>query len=53
MPITVRPLHDLFVGEVGGVDLTRPLPPADIAAIEAAIAEHAVLVFRDQRHLGR
>jgi alpha-ketoglutarate-dependent 2,4-dichlorophenoxyacetate dioxygenase len=49
MPISVRPLHDLFVGEVGGVDLTQPLAPEDIATIEAAIAEHAVLVFRDQR----
>jgi alpha-ketoglutarate-dependent 2,4-dichlorophenoxyacetate dioxygenase len=49
MPISVRPLHDLFVGEVGGIDLTRPLAPEDVAAIEAAIAEHAVLVFRDQR----
>src|SRR5476651_2152018 len=49
MAITVRQLHDVFVGEVGGVDLTRPLTPDEIAAIEAAIAEHAVLVFRDQR----
>src|ERR1700722_2253290 len=48
MPVTVRKLHDLFVGEVGGVDLTRPLPPNDVAEIEAAIAEHAVLVFREQ-----
>jgi alpha-ketoglutarate-dependent 2,4-dichlorophenoxyacetate dioxygenase len=47
--ITVRPLHDVFVAEVGGVDLTSPIAPADISAIEAAIAEHAVLVFRDQR----
>ena len=49
MAISVRRLHDLFVGEVSGVDLTRPLDPPVIAAIEAAIAEHAVLVFRDQR----
>jgi alpha-ketoglutarate-dependent 2,4-dichlorophenoxyacetate dioxygenase len=49
MPISVRPLHDVFVAEVGGVDLTRPLTAADITAIEAAIADHAVLVFRDQR----
>jgi alpha-ketoglutarate-dependent 2,4-dichlorophenoxyacetate dioxygenase len=49
MPISVQPLHDLFVGEVGGVDLTRPLTPDEVAAIEAAIAEHGVLVFRDQR----
>src|SRR5579863_1031750 len=49
MAIRVRRLHDLFAGEVSGVDLTRPLTAGDIAAIEAAIAEHAVLVFRDQR----
>jgi alpha-ketoglutarate-dependent 2,4-dichlorophenoxyacetate dioxygenase len=49
MPIGVRRLHNLFVGEVSGVDLTRPVAPKDIAAIESAIAEHAVLVFRDQR----
>ena len=49
MPISVRPLHDVFVGEVSGVDLTRSLAPDDIAAIETAIAEHAVLIFRDQR----
>src|SRR5580692_8383497 len=49
MAISVRRLHDLFVGEVSGADLTRPLAPPDIAALEAAIAEHAVLVFRDQR----
>ena len=48
MPIRVRPLHDLFVGAVSGVDLTRPLAPEDVAAIETAMAEHAVLVFRDQ-----
>jgi alpha-ketoglutarate-dependent 2,4-dichlorophenoxyacetate dioxygenase len=49
MPIAVRALHGLFVAEVSGVDLTRPVPREDIAAIEAAIARHAVLVFRDQR----
>jgi alpha-ketoglutarate-dependent 2,4-dichlorophenoxyacetate dioxygenase len=49
MTISVRPLHDVFTAEVGGVDLTRPLSREDVAAIETAIAEHAVLVFRDQR----
>jgi alpha-ketoglutarate-dependent 2,4-dichlorophenoxyacetate dioxygenase len=49
MPISVRPLHDLFVGEVSGVDLTAALTREDVAAIEAAIAEQALLVFRDQR----
>ena len=49
MPISVRRLQDLFVGEVSGIDLTRPVAAPDIAALEAAIAEHAVLVFLDQR----
>jgi alpha-ketoglutarate-dependent 2,4-dichlorophenoxyacetate dioxygenase len=49
MAISVRLLHDLFAAEVRDVDLTRPVPPNGIAAIEAAIAEHAVLVFPDQR----
>jgi alpha-ketoglutarate-dependent 2,4-dichlorophenoxyacetate dioxygenase len=49
MPIGVRKLHDLFVAEVTGVDASLPIAPEDIAAIKAAIAEHAVLVFRDQR----
>jgi alpha-ketoglutarate-dependent 2,4-dichlorophenoxyacetate dioxygenase len=49
MTLTVQPLHDVFVAEIGGVDLTPPLPPDTVAAIELAIAEHAVLVFRDQR----
>ncbi|MGD0431330.1 MAG: TauD/TfdA family dioxygenase [Acetobacteraceae bacterium] len=49
MPIGVQKLHDLFVAEVTGVDVSLPIAPKDIAAIKAAIAEHAVLVFRDQR----
>jgi alpha-ketoglutarate-dependent 2,4-dichlorophenoxyacetate dioxygenase len=49
MTIAVRPLSDVFVGEVAGADLTRPQTRQEIAAIESAMAEHAVLVFRDQR----
>ena len=49
MPIEIRPLHPLFVGEVSGVDTTRPLTGDDIAAIEAGMDRHAVLVFRDQQ----
>jgi alpha-ketoglutarate-dependent 2,4-dichlorophenoxyacetate dioxygenase len=47
--ISVRAQKDLFAAEIGGIDLTRPLARPDIDAIENAIAEHAVLVFRDQR----
>src|SRR5580658_831853 len=49
MPVSVRKLHEVLAAEVDGVDLTRPVARDDIGAIEAAIAEHAVLVFRDQR----
>jgi alpha-ketoglutarate-dependent 2,4-dichlorophenoxyacetate dioxygenase len=49
MAISLRPLHPSFVAEVSGVDLTQPLPAAAIIEIEAAIAQHAILVFRDQR----
>jgi alpha-ketoglutarate-dependent 2,4-dichlorophenoxyacetate dioxygenase len=49
MSLTITPLHRFFVAEVSGADLTHPVAPDTIAGIEAAIAEHAVLVFRDQR----
>jgi taurine dioxygenase len=34
--------------EIAGVDLRRPLPDAQFEAIEAALVEHEVIVFRDQ-----
>ena len=37
-----------FVGEVSGIDLTRPLDAAEVAAIEAGMDRFAVLVFHDQ-----
>jgi alpha-ketoglutarate-dependent 2,4-dichlorophenoxyacetate dioxygenase len=48
MAINVRQIHPVFVGEVTGVDLSRPLEPAVRAEIEAAIFRHAVLVFPGQ-----
>ena len=48
MPVTIRPLHPVFVGEVAGVDCAKPLPPDAVAAIEGAMDRYAVLVFRDQ-----
>lgn len=44
----VTKLHPLFVGEVSGVDLTKPLGSDGVAAINDAMNENAVLVFRDQ-----
>ena len=37
-----------FVGEASGLDISRPLTPDDIAAINAGMDEHAVLIFRGQ-----
>jgi alpha-ketoglutarate-dependent 2,4-dichlorophenoxyacetate dioxygenase len=48
MAVSIRQIHPVFVGEVSGVDLTRPLSRADVAAIEAGMDRYAVLVFRDQ-----
>ena len=48
MAIAVTPLHPHIGAELRGVDLTRPVPPDDLAAIDAAFARHAVLVFPGQ-----
>ncbi len=48
MPVAIRQIHPVFVGEVSGVDIKRPLSREDIAAIEAGMDRYAVLVFRDQ-----
>jgi alpha-ketoglutarate-dependent 2,4-dichlorophenoxyacetate dioxygenase len=45
----IRQLHPGFVGEVSGVDVTRPLTPDEVKAIEAGMDRYAVLVFHDQR----
>jgi alpha-ketoglutarate-dependent 2,4-dichlorophenoxyacetate dioxygenase len=47
MAVSIRQIHPVFVGEVSGIDLKKPLSRDDIAAIEAGM-DHAVLVFHDQ-----
>ncbi|MCW5604417.1 MAG: TauD/TfdA family dioxygenase, partial [Burkholderiales bacterium] len=48
MSITIMPVTPDFVAEVGDVDLTQPIPPADLREIQAAFWEYAVLVFPGQ-----
>ena len=48
MTISIRQIHPVFVGEVEGVDLRRPLSAEDVEAIEAGMDRYAVLVFHDQ-----
>ena len=49
MAISVKEIKEGFVGEVSGVDITKPLSREDAEAIEAAIAKLGVLVFHDQQ----
>ncbi len=48
MPVAIRPLHPVFVGEVTGVDVTKPISREEVAAIEAGMDKYAVLVFPGQ-----
>ena len=48
MPMQIRQLGPGFVGEVSGLDLTKPLPKNDIAAIHAGMDRYGVLIFHDQ-----
>jgi alpha-ketoglutarate-dependent 2,4-dichlorophenoxyacetate dioxygenase len=48
MSLQFKPLHKVFAAQVSGIDLTQPLSDADVRAINAAMNEHAVLVFRGQ-----
>ena len=48
MAIAIRQIHRVFVGEVDGVDLRRPLSADEAAAIEEGMDRYAVLVFHDQ-----
>jgi alpha-ketoglutarate-dependent 2,4-dichlorophenoxyacetate dioxygenase len=43
----LKPLQP-FAAEATGIDLREPLTPAQIKAVEEAMDQHAVLVFRDQ-----
>ena len=52
MAITVCPVTPSFAAEIGDVDLSKPLAPADLEAIKEAFASYAVLIFPDQ-HLSQ
>ena len=48
MPLSIHAVTPDFVAEVGDVALDKPLAPADLAAIRAAFAKYAILIFPDQ-----
>ena len=52
MPIALYPVTPSFAAEIGDVDLSGQLDPADLLAIKEAFAKYAVLIFPDQ-HLSQ
>jgi taurine dioxygenase len=46
--LAIAPLNPVIGAEIGGVDLSRPLPKGQFAEIEAAFNAHHVLIFRGQ-----
>jgi len=48
MAVTIRQIHPVFVGEVTGADLLKPLTAEEATAIEDGMNEYGVLVLRDQ-----
>lgn len=51
IPLDIQPIdksRPTFIGEVSGIDLTRALSDAEVAAIHAGMDHYAVLVFHDQ-----
>ena len=57
MSIAARPLHPLFAAELAGIDLRRPVDPADLRDFIAAMNKYAVCVVHhdapltDEQHI--
>jgi taurine dioxygenase len=47
--VRIVPLAPALGAEIAGVDATRPLADADVAAIRSALADYGVVFLRDQR----
>src|SRR5258707_15882173 len=49
MVIAFKPLHPVLAAEASGVDLSKPLSPAQQKEVVAGMDRYAVLVFRSQQ----
>jgi alpha-ketoglutarate-dependent 2,4-dichlorophenoxyacetate dioxygenase len=49
MSIAIRQIHPVFVGEVSGIDISKPLSPDEVAAIDEGMVRYAVLIFHNQK----
>ena len=48
MNIAIKQLHRDFVGEVSGLDLSKPLSLDTVKQIEEGMDKFGVLIFHDQ-----
>jgi alpha-ketoglutarate-dependent 2,4-dichlorophenoxyacetate dioxygenase len=48
MTLRLEPLHPIFAAAASGLDLTQPISRADACAINAAMNQYGVLVWRGQ-----
>jgi alpha-ketoglutarate-dependent 2,4-dichlorophenoxyacetate dioxygenase len=48
MPVEIRQIHPVFVGEVSGIDMRKPLSADEVAAIESGMDRYGMLVFHGQ-----
>ncbi len=46
--ITVAKIAGALGAEIGGIDLSQPLAPGDVAAMRRALLDHLVIFLRDQ-----
>jgi len=51
LDLDIHPLAGRIGAEIGSVRLSGDLPEPTIASIEAALAKHQVIFFRNQNHL--
>jgi alpha-ketoglutarate-dependent taurine dioxygenase len=52
MAIAVYPVTPSFAAEIGDIDLSEQIAPADLQAIKEAFTQYAVLIFPNQ-HLSQ
>lgn len=49
--MTIRPLPEILGAEILDLDFSQPLSDFDLSCLRAALADHQVLIFRDQEAL--
>src|ERR1700692_3763583 len=47
--ITIEPVSPHIGAEIGNIDLTRPLPNAQVEELHRAFVQYQVIFFRDQK----